>query len=557
MKIRKIDHANDFFQPFIQEIEKEVAKIMKQPLPPQMTYEAILAFSQKGSRTESETIYFKRRKTVVALALYLQWQKDPLIMQHFKNLVWDITQEYSWALPAHFSKDNPETTIDLFASETAHMLAEFAKIFAIDFESLLLTEINKQIRRRIITPFLANEWPWEKFKNNWSAVCAGAIGMMALECGVETKEREIILDRCLKAMDYFLAGYGDDGCCTEGVSYWVYGFGFYLYFAECYRRHIGISLLENEKLEAIASFPGKVYWQEQFVMFSDVTSTTHIPSGIKSFLKQNFAQIQLKNEKISSFHFDHCYRWAHLSRILNWSEPEVPAQPDKTSSHHFFKDAQWLIFKNEKLFFAAKGGHNDESHNHNDLGHFVYGIDDELTFVDFGAAAYSADYFGEKRYTYIQTRSNWHSVPTINDKEQQADAKYRAKVENAQHDDSGCKFKLDLSEAYETPTTLKRTFYLDANTQQLQIIDQSTAQNYQGNFVTYKQPILKKGKILIQPLKLTYDENLFEVATEKAVATNHFGLKTDVYATRLKAKKQSHQYEFLITRMSNSKENYT
>lgn len=34
-------------------------------------------------------------------------------------------------------------------------------------------------------------------------------------------------------------------------------------------------------------------------------------------------------------------------------------------------DTQIYIFRNSTHFFAIKGGHNREAHNHNDVGHFV------------------------------------------------------------------------------------------------------------------------------------------------------------------------------------------
>lgn len=539
----------------MKEIEEEVNTILTSgTFSSETTYESILAFIEKGSRHESETSYFKRRKEVVALGLYLQWRRDDAsAFKLFKNLVWDICGEYSWSLPAHFKEGYHETTIDLFAAETAHMLAEFIDIFADDFEPLLLGEIKKQIWRRVLTPFLEMDWAWEKLENNWSSVCAGAIGMTALVLDVNQKEKELILNRCLAAMDCFLAGYGDDGCCTEGVSYWVYGFGYFVYFAEVYERYIGSDLLVGEKLTAIASFPGKLQDKSgRFVMFSDASSKTQVPSGMSAFLSEKFNIPSFHGNQITSFNFDHCYRWAHLSRNLAWSKVNVNAIFEDNDIQHYFLDAQWLIFKNSDLFFAAKGGNNNESHNHNDLGSFVFGIGENLTLVEFGAGAYSADYFSDKRYTYIQTRSNWHSVPTLNEQEQQAGAGYYAMVEKVEMNENGCQFDLNLSEAYPAKGTLMRRFYLDAMLKQLRLVDETDAKNYQANFVTYEKPIIKTGKAMWQQLQLSYDPDLFEIDLESAVATNHFNQEEAVYALRLKANtvKENTKYEFIFTGVS-------
>ncbi|MDY4307971.1 hypothetical protein SNF32_14980 [Enterococcus mundtii] len=50
--------------------------------------------------------------------------------------------------------------------------------------------------------------------------------------------------------------------------------------------------------------------------------------------------------------------------------------------------------------FAAKGGRNDESHNHIDIGHFVFGTREDLFLTDLGAGEYTKDYFDEKHVIF-------------------------------------------------------------------------------------------------------------------------------------------------------------
>ena len=65
---------------------------------------------------------------------------------------------------------------------------------------------------------------------------------------------------------------------------------------------------------------------------------------------------------------------------------------------------------------AAKGGNNGESHNHNDVGSFLYLAGDEMLLTDLGAGEYTRDYFGEKRYDILCNHSFGHSVPVIDGK---------------------------------------------------------------------------------------------------------------------------------------------
>jgi len=540
---------NDFLRPFIAEVETEIKLILADDASfPPVTYADIIAFTEKGSRIESEKTYFRRRRSVVALGLYLQWANDDEAMRRFKDMVWDICQEYSWALPAHYPPDSTGDTIDLFAAETGQMLAEFLQLFDAEFEPLLKLEICRQINDRIINPFLRESWNWEQLENNWSAVCAGSIGMTVLNLALDEDIKTIIIDRILAAMEYFKKGFASDGCCTEGISYWVYGFGFFLYFAEAYQNKTGISLLEDELVAKIAAFPAKVEWSNQkYITFSDSSPTTVIPSSMRSFLNANFSTVDYENSAITSFHFDHCYRWAHLSRMLWWSEENCVTNLPETTGH-YFPDAQWLIFKGNQLFFAAKGGNNAESHNHNDLGSFVLGTRDKLTFIDLGAGAYSADYFGDKRYEFIHPRSDWHNTLTIDGEEQKAGKDFVATVEEAEITDAGCKLTVDLTNAYSTNAKVKRTFEFDDQAAALKITDASDGNSYQANFISYEQPEIQSGKILYDQFVLEYEVEMFDVRIEETVANNHFNQEEVVYALRLKNKKASKNYHFKIQR---------
>ena len=66
------------------------------------------------------------------------------------------------------------------------------------------------------------------------------------------------------------------------------------------------------------------------------------------------------------------------------------------------------------LYLAVKGGHNGESHNHNDLGNFVVYSDGKPLFIDAGVGAYTKRYFGPGRYDVWHTCSDYHNCATFN-----------------------------------------------------------------------------------------------------------------------------------------------
>jgi hypothetical protein len=89
-----------------------------------------------------------------------------------------------------------------------------------------------------------------------------------------------------------------------------------------------------------------------------------------------------------------------------------------------FEGFGWWIARDDPadpdgLVVAAKAGHNQESHNHNDCGTFVVHYGRESLLTDLGSPTYDRDYFGPDRYTdYLAPRSLGHSVPHVNGCEQ-------------------------------------------------------------------------------------------------------------------------------------------
>ena len=58
----------------------------------------------------------------------------------------------------------------------------------------------------------------------------------------------MILKRAQKSLRRFIEHYPADGGCSEGVDYWVYGFGYFAYFAEAWRERGGPDLLRDTKI---------------------------------------------------------------------------------------------------------------------------------------------------------------------------------------------------------------------------------------------------------------------------------------------------------------------
>ncbi len=100
------------------------------------------------------------------------------------------------------------------------------------------------------------------------------------------------------------------------------------------------------------------------------------------------------------------------------------------------------------LFLAAKGGHNNESHNHNDVGNFIIYLNGEPAIIDVGVETYRRQTFSNERYTIWTMQSAYHNLPTINGQMQMNGRQYAARNVTFERRQNGIKFGLNLENAY-------------------------------------------------------------------------------------------------------------
>lgn len=271
---------------------------------------------------------------------------------------------------------------------------------------------------------------------------------------------EDILSRICHSLEHsYLAGFAEDGTCLEGLGYFTYGMTYFTGFAQQLRTFTAgrMDLFQNEKLGKIAAFQAKCYFQSgRTVCFADgFTSDTFRP-GLTCFLAMEYPGAGIPAIKqAAGLDADNCYRWMGLYRNLIWTrqyldwlgqedactkgqygnpgkeafkgtdaKEEVPGGDVREEKQDFtgqvvLPDAQWVICQSENgAGMAAKGGHNQEPHNHNDVGSFFYLKGEDFLLADLGCGEYTRDYFADKRYAYLCCRSLGHNVPLIDGKEQ-------------------------------------------------------------------------------------------------------------------------------------------
>jgi hypothetical protein len=528
---------------------------------PQPSFSGYRSYLEQGSRKESEKAYFERRKQLAAVGLYLQYHLSSeddyeKVLEYFHELLWAIANEFTWCVMAHLPQnqngftEKPTIQIDLFAAETADALAELVTIHSEILHPFLQNHIKQQIMDRVFVPFLKKNWWWETIQSNWSAVCCGAIGMAALT--LEQGElRKQLLDKVDQGLTYYLKGFREDGACEEGIGYWVYGFGYYIYYMAMRKELDPEFTLAEEvelKIKRIADFPRLVQMDENsYLPFSDVPARTLIPTGLLAYLKQEYATQIPVCSQITPFDFDHCYRFAHISRNLWWTDNSI----FHNALHNeavYLSDRQWLLQRWDGIFVAIKGGHNQEQHNHNDVGSFVLAINGELFLADLGAGVYTADYFGEKRYEYIQTRSRYHNVALLQGQEQSA-TENECRVEQVSVEGEAVRITMELGMLYPCPglTSMQRTIRSDVAKEYLLLQDKVYATediSVEESLISYLRPTSPEaGRILLTgergQMILTYDNALMDYYLEELLIDNHFKEMIPVYRIGLVRKDKS------------------
>lgn len=543
--------ASEVLKDEIREIREEGRRLDGQPIP-ELTYTLFSVFARTGSRLEYERVYFGRRRRMNTYAfLALLEPENPKHLEHLEDILWAICGEYTWCLPAHLPADHDAAGIsrfiDLFSSETGFALSEIALLLGERLAPLLRSRIRHETERRIFHPFLeAGPYEWETARHNWAAVCAGSIGSAALLSLDDPLRLAAVLERTESSMGCYLEGFGRDGACLEGLGYWNYGFGYFTYYSDLLRRRSGgrLDWFRNGKVHSIASFQQKCFIGGSFVAnFSDSLPEVPVHRGLSHYLADLYPDVERPPSALRApYTEDHCSRFAPAFRNLIWTRQDTRSQAWEAASF-YLPDAAWLVSRHRSeegdFGFAAKGGHNDEPHNHNDLGHFILLGGREIFAADLGSGEYTADYFGAGRYRYDCNGSQGHSVPMINGRLQEEGRQHCAAVIHAGTAADRDELTLELSLAYRVEGLRHLVRSLVWHKEQRPRLELSDQYRFEGapsswteRFVTWRRPeLLRPGAVLLPGIagggiEVGYDDHAVEPVIVPHVYRDHFGRDT-------------------------------
>ena len=145
-----------------------------------------------------------------------------------------------------------------------------------------------------------------------------------------------------------------------------------------------------------------------------------------------------------------------------------------------------------RLSLAIKGGHNNEHHNHNDVGSYVLAVDGQLMLTDPGSEVYTARTFSQQRYQSDAMNSFGHPVPLIAGQMQHTGRDAQAQWQTKDFTDTQDHLAMDLTSAYPVPElkqVIRSVYYDRSGSGCVTIVDQAefaTAQTFETCFITFE-----------------------------------------------------------------------
>ncbi len=509
-----------------------------QPLPV-LTDELYASFRATGRRIDFEEVYFERRRRLgrAAASLLLAAPDDPWRERFAASVVAKLTsifEEVSWALPAHVHWHDDDVSgkeplqIDLFCAETANLMAESLDLFGAMIPAELRERIRLRLRHAIFENYLDRPEPfhWTKVIHNWNAVChQGVIGSALSQLDdVPMLARMLLAAR--PSLRLFLSGFSPDGGCSEGAGYWSYGFGWFAILNQQLeaRTGNGLSLFEGDgHIREIARFgPRMALAKGRQVNFADNGGDHGLPPTLLSYLGHRLGEADCRGAAEDAFRIllrkgiamdgERCDLF-FLGRLLLHLPAELPPAGSSVAEDCLLPDlavavARGIDRRGHLWELAAKGGHNDEHHNHNDCGGFLLNIDGCRLLTEIGAPEYVKDFFSPKRYEFLAARTLGHPLPIINGCEQAAGAAHASRILSHSFSQERAELVVDVTACYPAEAGCRsfvRSLRLDKLLGKLTVSDE---------FVLDRHESLESALITPHPVALADDKSSASIMAE-------------------------------------------
>ncbi len=442
-----------------------------EPIPP-LPYSGYREFRRTGNRQNYQALLGARHRQLMGAAAACFLGLD--YFRYLQDLLWAECETTTWMMPAH------EHRGESIALRVATHAADFATIITVlkdRLEPEVYERVAGEVRCRVLDAYLdpGNRFSWrdglEGGSNNWNAVCNGGVGVAAMLLERDPKRLAQTVGLAATALRHFIGGFTDDGGCSEGPSYWRYGFGWYVRFAAALHACTGgrVDLMAGERIGRICRFP----------LAASIAPGVDLPFADCHSGWQSPATAILINRFQSVPELFGLCRLTDDGQLAVSSLTDLLLYDGRRAQPHAPGDAFLPSLGVAKLragatTVGAKAGHNDEMHNHNDVGSFVVHRGGAFFLTDAGAPVYSARTFSPRRYESVFCNSLGHSVPVVAGRPQSEGARYAGTIAvEGLHGDGPKTARIDMTAAYDVASLkrLERTITLAPDGRDMQLAD--------------------------------------------------------------------------------------
>lgn len=436
-----------------------------------------LAFQRTGDRSIMEKIHQPNCNALADLIMAELAEGNGRFIDQIINGSFYFCEMTSWALSAHTQAiQTPRTPVPikdqhvlaLVSCEMGAMLAWVDHFFGAEIEDIspiIAERIRSEVKERIIEPYFSRpeDFWWTGVKhypnhtiNNWNPWCNCNVLQCLLLLEEDPERLAQGIYQTMVSVDVFLNYVKADGACEEGPAYWGHAAGkLHDYLRVLDWATAGkVSLFGNDMVRAMGEYIARSYVGNNWVVnFADASARSSAPATVI----HRYGRVVGSEEmcQLAAYMVDSLGQGAlgsgrdllrHLECVMGYNDLKSTVAQVPSYDFTWYPQTEFCYVRHGSLFLAAKGGYNNESHNHNDVGTFSLYVDNSPVLLDAGVGTYTRKTFGKDRYTIWTMQSGYHNLPTINGHTQNFGRNYRSR--NAKVDEKKRIFSLDIAGAY-------------------------------------------------------------------------------------------------------------
>lgn len=447
-----------------------------------------LDYMRHGDRRSYQTPWTERRNRLISLVLAECAEGQGRFLDQITNGLWAHFEESSWAYPAHIfmqraGADLPDITepiVDLGVGETAAMVAWIDHLLGAELDTvspMIRKRLAHEVQTRLLKPCLdrADFWwmAWDTQGhpiNNWNPwiVANWLSSALLIEKDPELRARHV--EKAQRVLDQFINSYPSDGGCDEGPSYWGRA-GASLFEALDWMHGASegkISIFDEPLIVAMGRYILTAHiGNEWYMNFADASARTAVDGPLVYRYGQATGDDELsafgvwlwqRRQPPESTRLQSIGRL--VSELFLAADLAHQTAADPLPRDSWLPDLQLMTARDQAgttdgLYVTAKGGHNDESHNHNDVGSFIAYLDGLPLLIDVGPEYYTAKTFSAQRYEIWTMRSAWHNVPLVNGHEQAPGRTFAARDVHYHATNAHATLSMELTATYPPAAGIK------------------------------------------------------------------------------------------------------